>query len=97
MFLIAFFSKLNIIILDLRFCEVGNDFVNASLQASSLATAFNVQVHCCCLKARVVEVSLSFVSILLFSSFLVTPCVLVPYWLAWSELSVKKVKESITL
>ena len=33
--------------------------------------------------------SLSLVSILLFSSSLVTPCVLVPCWLAWSELSVK--------
>ena len=33
---------------------------------------------------------LSFASILLFSSFLVTPCFLVPYWLAWSEVSVKK-------
>ena len=34
--------------------------------------------------------SLSSASILLFSSSLVTPCVLAPYWLAWSELSVKK-------
>ena len=34
--------------------------------------------------------SLSFASVLLFSSFLVTPCFLVPCWLAWSELSVKK-------
>ena len=39
--------------------------------------------------------SLSFASILLFSSSLVTPCVLVPCWLAWSELSVKK-RHSVT-
>ena len=39
---------------------------------------------------RVVEVSLSFVSILLFSSSLVTLRVLVPCWLARSELSVEK-------
>ena len=42
---------------------------------------------------RVVEVSLSFASILLISSSLVTRCVLVTYWLAWSELSVKKRKK----
>ena len=33
----------------------------------------------------VVEESLSFASILLVISALVTPCMLVPSWLAWSE------------
>ena len=48
------------------------------------------------LLGRAVEVSLSFASILLFSSFLVTPCVLVLCWLAWRELTVKKDLVTVT-
>ena len=55
---------------------------------------------------RVVEVSLSFASILLFSSSLVTPCVLVPFWLlvrfgllvtCCSELSVKQQQQQLMI